>query len=101
VCYFRLVSVIISSPLSFIIFLVFFFIGIFNGVWLGYTERAVAILQAMIEFNCFCPPAFEEQSFFQRVDLFEVFWDSECRRFGEEGAVGWRLNITGSKFSDA
>ena len=53
----------------------------------GYTERAVALLQALVEINCYCPifvPTWETQ-----VDEFEVFWDSEAPRFGEEGAVGW------------
>ncbi|KAJ3326989.1 hypothetical protein HDU76_012445 [Blyttiomyces sp. JEL0837] len=61
----------------------------------GFIERAIAIFQAMIEFNAFCPEAFEGQTLAQRLDMFEVFWESECPRFGEKGAVGWKSDITG------
>ncbi|KAJ3388054.1 hypothetical protein HDU84_000297 [Entophlyctis sp. JEL0112] len=64
----------------------------------GYTERAVALFQAMIEFSCFTPPAFsaEMMSFFQRMELFEEFWESECARIGEAGAKGWVNNVVGA-----
>ncbi|KAI8921618.1 NRDE-2, necessary for RNA interference-domain-containing protein [Entophlyctis helioformis] len=59
----------------------------------GYTERAVASFQALIEFSCFCPGAFGRQTFVQRVGQFEMFWDSECARFGEPGAKGWERSL--------
>ncbi|KAJ3217494.1 hypothetical protein HDU67_007857 [Dinochytrium kinnereticum] len=59
----------------------------------GFIERAISCFQAMIEFSAFCPPAFETQTFQQRLDMFEAFWESECPRFGEEGATGWKANI--------
>ncbi|KAJ3012516.1 hypothetical protein HKX48_006248 [Thoreauomyces humboldtii] len=59
----------------------------------GFIERAVALYQAMIEFNCFCPPAFTTQSYEQRMGMFEGFWDSELPRFGEEGALGWASSL--------
>ncbi|KAI8621969.1 NRDE-2, necessary for RNA interference-domain-containing protein [Chytriomyces sp. MP71] len=62
----------------------------------GYTERAVALYQAMIEFSCFTPPAFAQMDFEQRMDLFEDFWESECARVGEAGATGWKENVIGA-----
>ncbi|KAI8835046.1 NRDE-2, necessary for RNA interference-domain-containing protein [Chytriomyces cf. hyalinus JEL632] len=63
----------------------------------GYTERAVALYQAMVEFACFTPAAFETMDFEQRVDMFEEFWESECARVGEKGATGWRNNVLGAQ----
>ncbi|KAJ3103732.1 hypothetical protein HDU97_009906 [Phlyctochytrium planicorne] len=59
----------------------------------GFVERAICSFQAMIEFSAFCPPAFESQPFEQRVDMFESFWESECPRFGEENAIGWKESL--------
>ncbi|KAI8918519.1 NRDE-2, necessary for RNA interference-domain-containing protein [Powellomyces hirtus] len=59
----------------------------------GFIERAIALYQAMIEFSCFCPPAFATQTYEQRVGMFESFWESEVPRFGEEGAVGWAATL--------
>ncbi|KAI8825246.1 NRDE-2, necessary for RNA interference-domain-containing protein [Fimicolochytrium jonesii] len=59
----------------------------------GFRERAVALYQAIIEFNCFCPPAFRTQTYEQRLGMFESFWESEVPRFGEDGAEGWAANI--------
>ncbi|KAJ3063192.1 hypothetical protein HDU98_000969, partial [Podochytrium sp. JEL0797] len=63
----------------------------------GYTERAVALYQGMIEFSCFTPPAFEGVPWVQRVHLFEEFWESECLRVGEKGARGWREDVVGGE----
>jgi hypothetical protein len=55
----------------------------------GYTERGIALLQAMIELNLFCPilvPTWDAQ-----IRSFEDFWESEVPRFGEEGAQGWNV----------
>lgn len=50
----------------------------------GYGERAVAILQALIEFH-FCSPKGNTKP----VDSFIQFWDMETRRFGDVGAKKW------------
>ncbi|KAK6091211.1 hypothetical protein MT418_008238 [Batrachochytrium dendrobatidis] len=59
----------------------------------GNTERSIATFQAMIEFSCYCPAAFHGQTFKQRLDLFESFWESECARFGEPSAKGWEKSL--------
>ncbi|KAJ1561697.1 hypothetical protein HK096_003681, partial [Nowakowskiella sp. JEL0078] len=65
----------------------------------GYNERAVALYQAIIEFNFFCPLAFKKQTFDQRIDMFEMFWEDEGPRFGDSGAKGWMnsKSIVGGK----
>ncbi|KAJ3088671.1 Protein nrde2, partial [Quaeritorhiza haematococci] len=59
----------------------------------GYIERAVATFQAQIEFSCFCPAPYARQTFSQRVEMLETFWDSEMPRFGEEDATGWANSL--------
>lgn len=54
----------------------------------GYFERAVALYQAMIEFNFNYPKHLEEYN--ERIKIFEAFWDSESPRIGEENAKGWK-----------
>ncbi|KAJ3029634.1 UNVERIFIED_CONTAM: hypothetical protein HDU68_011538 [Siphonaria sp. JEL0065] len=64
----------------------------------GYTERAIALYQGLIEFSIFTPPAFMEMEWRQRVDIFEDFWESECARVGEAGwNGGWKDNIVGAE----
>ena len=54
-------------------------------------ESAVAVWQALLEFNFFAP----RNTFSEKADpdsplgLFEAFWDSEVPRAGEVGAKGW------------
>ncbi|KAL1528161.1 hypothetical protein AB1Y20_009522 [Prymnesium parvum] len=55
----------------------------------GFTERGVALLQALIEFNCFCPPPLQAASLERRCAAFEPFWESEVPRVGQPGARGW------------
>jgi tetratricopeptide (TPR) repeat protein len=58
----------------------------------GYHELAIASFQALMELNLFRPqlPSFAtERDQDVELDRFEDFWDSECLRFGEEGATGW------------
>ncbi|RUS78263.1 hypothetical protein EGW08_013979 [Elysia chlorotica] len=55
----------------------------------GYTERAVATFQALIEFNLHCPSSLNLTSTRDRAVQFEKFWESSTPRFGEEGAKGW------------
>jgi hypothetical protein len=59
----------------------------------GYDELATATFQALIELNFFRPqtsPPTSSKSHDLELDEFEEFWDSECPRFGEQGAQGWR-----------
>jgi hypothetical protein len=57
--------------------------------WVGYTERAAAAFQAIMEINFFRPRQKNLESFDELVDDFETFWDSELPRIGEDGAKGW------------
>jgi hypothetical protein len=59
----------------------------------GYAERAIACYQAIIEFNCFLPSDLKHSSVHQKLEKFQEFWDSECPRFGESGAVGWKNSL--------
>ncbi|KIV81721.1 hypothetical protein PV11_03884 [Exophiala sideris] len=55
----------------------------------GYTERAIGMWQAMLEYNLFRPknlPAID------LLPALEQFWTSEVARIGEEGAAGWMSN---------
>ncbi|EIW72388.1 hypothetical protein TREMEDRAFT_26535 [Tremella mesenterica DSM 1558] len=67
----------------------------------GYTERATAIFQAMMEITFFKPdylrPSFDaDLTWFRRLSSeFETFWDTEAPRIGEPGAVGWRNTSSG------
>jgi len=71
----------------------------------GYTERAIAMLQASVEINFFAPE--HVISSFQRfhsspspdslaaarhslLSSFQVFWESSYPRLGESGARGWK-----------
>ncbi|KAL1408845.1 hypothetical protein Q8F55_005659 [Vanrija albida] len=64
----------------------------------GYTERALAIFQALMEITFFKPdhlraprPPFDQQRWFRGVlEDFEYFWDSELPRIGEAGCKGWK-----------
>lgn len=53
----------------------------------GYQERAIAAMQAVVEFNFFQPRILDGDE--RKVQVFGDFWDSEVLRFGEEGARGW------------
>ncbi|KAG2181353.1 hypothetical protein INT43_008936 [Umbelopsis isabellina] len=60
----------------------------------GYVERAFGCYQAIIEMNLFPPRIFTmanlQITFDEMVMEFEMFWDSEVPRFGEQGATGWQ-----------
>jgi len=59
----------------------------------GYIELGIACFQALIELNLFRPlnpPPTDEKSRDSELERFEEFWDSECPRFGEAGAKGWK-----------
>jgi len=54
----------------------------------GFSELAIAIWQALLEFNFLGPtPPISSSS---RLDSFREFWDSEVLRIGEDGAKGWK-----------
>jgi hypothetical protein len=53
----------------------------------GHQELATALFQAEIEFTVFCPSLLLTEN--SKLRLFEHFWNSDCPRVGEEGAVGW------------
>ncbi|KAL1915310.1 uncharacterized protein VTP21DRAFT_6768 [Calcarisporiella thermophila] len=62
----------------------------------GYTERAYAAFQALIEMNFFRStkysqtPAKEQAELDVRLQEFEIFWESDVAHFGEKNAKGWR-----------
>ena len=90
-------------------------------VWLqsGHSERAIAVYQALLEFNLFrwvavaeiiliimiynsispvspCSPDFDvcgNYSVDDRLSLFEPLWDSGVRRVGQAGARGWGVEL--------
>jgi hypothetical protein len=53
----------------------------------GYSELAIAIWQAVLEFNFFAP--LSSASYETKVSSFKIFWESEVPRIGEDGAFGW------------
>lgn len=62
----------------------------------GFTERAVAIWQALSEFHYFRPDKYRtfqsgssENTVSEILPAFEEFWESEVPRVGEAGAQGW------------
>ncbi|CAG8500244.1 8749_t:CDS:10 [Funneliformis mosseae] len=55
----------------------------------GYSERAYACWQAMVELVFFAPDHLRQQTFYDRVAALEVFWEAEWPRFGEDDAKGW------------
>uniref|UniRef100_A0A6A7FS99 Protein NRDE2 homolog n=1 Tax=Hirondellea gigas TaxID=1518452 RepID=A0A6A7FS99_9CRUS len=55
----------------------------------GYRERAVALFQAMLEFNLFQPELPDDVPLQDKLALLEQFWDSRAPRLGEAGNIGW------------
>jgi hypothetical protein len=63
----------------------------------GFTERAVGVLQAMVELNWFTPEHLlgaaasgdDSRSAATRLRFFEAFWESEAPRLGDAGSEGW------------
>ncbi|XP_036986114.2 nuclear exosome regulator NRDE2 isoform X2 [Artibeus jamaicensis] len=56
----------------------------------GHSEKAVSLLQAMVDFTFFKPDSVEGLPTKGQVEFFEPFWDSGEPRVGEKGARGWR-----------
>ncbi|KAF1954822.1 DUF1740-domain-containing protein [Byssothecium circinans] len=55
----------------------------------GYQELALAVWQALLEFQLLRPKSLLNESLKECLRSFEEFWDSEVARIGEEGAAGW------------
>ncbi|KAJ2485717.1 hypothetical protein EV174_001543 [Coemansia sp. RSA 2320] len=55
----------------------------------GYTERAISVYQAVVEWYIFTPPRLYRSPFSHRKRAFEKFWDSGASRIGMPGACGW------------
>ena len=55
----------------------------------GHTEKAVALVQGMLEFNIMSPQVLEHAPHDEQLSFFEAFWGSTAPRIGEEGASGW------------
>lgn len=53
----------------------------------GYSEHAIGLWQAMLEYNYFHPDVLDGQN---AEPSFDDFWNSEVTRAGEEGAQGWK-----------
>ncbi|OCF54309.1 hypothetical protein L486_08223 [Kwoniella mangroviensis CBS 10435] len=62
----------------------------------GYTERALAMFQAIMEITFFKPdhlrtsPSSAPTRFDDILDGYEKFWDTEAPRIGEPGSKGWK-----------
>ncbi|KAF2143434.1 uncharacterized protein K452DRAFT_214249, partial [Aplosporella prunicola CBS 121167] len=69
----------------------------------GYRERAVALWQALLEFQIFRPgKGLQNDADYNQSLLvdFEDFWESECPRLGEPGAVGWVSSKVDEEYPD-
>ncbi|EYB84709.1 hypothetical protein Y032_0311g2138 [Ancylostoma ceylanicum] len=56
----------------------------------GYSNRAIASVQATIEYNFLVPDSLNGSPEEKKREAFEKFWNSGVPRFGDEGARGWR-----------
>ncbi|XP_076464167.1 nuclear exosome regulator NRDE2-like [Babylonia areolata] len=65
----------------------------------GFTEKAVASYQALVEFNLFRPSSLNLTPTHDSAAVFESFWDSGVARFGERGAKGWASWVDAAKSS--
>ncbi|RWS25571.1 protein NRDE2-like protein [Leptotrombidium deliense] len=66
----------------------------------GYSEKAFASWQALIEFNIFKPAVLTDiQPLKEWLQYFEAFWDSGLPRFGEDNALGWAVAANTANFS--
>ena len=55
----------------------------------GHTEKAVALMQGMLEFNVMTPQMLLDAPHDDQVSFFEAFWGSTAPRVGENRASGW------------
>ena len=56
----------------------------------GHREKCTATLQAMLEYNLFCPLELESAAKETKMAAFEQFWESACSKLGTKGAKGWK-----------
>ncbi|XP_054712994.1 nuclear exosome regulator NRDE2-like [Uloborus diversus] len=63
----------------------------------GYTEKAIALYQALIELNIFCEVPMALLTASEKISCFEPFWDSGAARIGEDGAIGWAATVSQKK----
>jgi hypothetical protein len=58
----------------------------------GYSERGIAIFQALLEANLNCPIELQvgasRETF---LDFLQAYWESQSPRFGEAGTKGWAI----------
>ncbi|EKG12592.1 protein of unknown function DUF1740 [Macrophomina phaseolina MS6] len=66
----------------------------------GYHEKAIALWQALLEFQVFRPAYEVNTPSATMLNDFEEFWESECPRLGEPGAKGWRTFYDEGAFPD-
>ena len=69
----------------------------------GFPERAVATWQALLEYEIYRPSSFLTKRMTSENDhekalltSFEIFWESEVPRIGDDGALGWASFEAGS-----
>ena len=56
----------------------------------GYKEKALTSIQALLEFNIFCPSSLKSASRETKMAAFEEFWESGCGKLGFPGGQGWK-----------
>ena len=62
----------------------------------GHFEKAVALFQALIEYNLFRPEILgPDTPHKDAVDFMSVYWDSSAPKFGEDSASGWASWVEG------
>ena len=64
----------------------------------GYSEKAIACFQALVELNLCCPAELDAEDLPSkaRLEFLGTYWDSGVPRFGESGTQGWSnwINVT-------
>lgn len=71
--------------------IVFFLHYVHTLLQSGWVERAMASMQAVVEFNLFRPTKYSKDRLDHEdaVAVMESFWDGNLPRFGEKDARGW------------
>ncbi|RKP08540.1 NRDE-2, necessary for RNA interference-domain-containing protein [Thamnocephalis sphaerospora] len=62
----------------------------------GYTERAIACYQAVLELAFFGPESSNRQQWDTNLERFEEYWEAMLPRVGEKGACGWLVHLQGN-----
>ena len=66
-----------------------FYLAVACEKMLGYNERAVAMFQAVCEFNFETPSMIQSVDAAAKLQYFEAYWDSEAPRIGDEQNCSW------------